>query len=323
MRSQKRGGPPALPPEEAAVTYSRIDDADELPQFGGDPLDDDGRREPTFEARRVDPPRSRRTTARVDLDDFEDRPISLDPEALGATAGRPPRRRRSPVLRVVLLVGALAVLGGIGMLGATVLKVLYGPQATATATAPASETATPTTDATAVRVATPTSVLPESGSAGPGILALPASDGGPVDMTPAAPDSQPQAALQPEPSPTPIAPQPAARPEPAAKATASAELPPLPKPAPVDSTAASGIAPSADADIDSALSDVDRLLAEKKAQATAQPQPQTALAAPADQSAALNLTPQPATELPPLPAPKSTIDPSIPVPPADIPNPGN
>jgi hypothetical protein len=44
---------------------------------------------------------------------------------------------------------------------------------------------------------------------------------------------------------------------------------------------------------------------------------------PTDQSAALTITPPIATEPLPLPAPTTTIDPSIPVPPADIPNPGN
>ncbi len=205
MRSQNRGGPPALPPEEAAVTYSRIEDAEELPTFGGDPLEDEGRREPTFTAVRVDPPQSRRENrrarraTRVDLDDFADRPITLDPEAIGAVSARPPRRRRSRALGLVLLVGALAVLGGVGVLGATVLKVLYGAPPV-TASAPASEApASQATDATAIPVNTPTSVLPDSGSAGPGILALPANDGGPIDMTPAAPAPQPQAALEPVP----------------------------------------------------------------------------------------------------------------------------
>ena len=44
---------------------------------------------------------------------------------------------------------------------------------------------------------------------------------------------------------------------------------------------------------------------------------------PNDQSAALNLVPAPATEPPPLPQPTTVGDPSIPVPPADIPNASN
>ena len=118
------------------------------------------------------------------LDEFDERPIALDPEALGAAMPSPrrPRRRRSPVLRVVLLIGALAVLGGIGVLGATAMKVLYGGQAQVAKTAPDSASAIPAqasaTDPTAVPVATPESVLPDSGSAGPGVLAIPANDGG-------------------------------------------------------------------------------------------------------------------------------------------------
>jgi hypothetical protein len=387
MRSQKRGGPPALPPEEAAVTYSRIEDAEELPPLGEEPLADrfaDGRREPTFTAMRVDPPRRRRERpARVDLDDFDDGAITLDrdtldPEALGAAPpprrSRRPGRRRSPVLRFVLLVGAIAVLGGIGVLGATAMKVLYGgPANVAAAPAPAADTpagdtqgsgtqATATAaDPTVAPVATPASVLPESGSAGPGVLAIPANDGGPIDMTPAAPASaaQSEAALSPVPAPRP-------KPEPApvatdAKLRAATEAPPLPKVAPA-ALAPAALTPAApapvatasvapepvtgtDAQIDSALSDVDRLLAEKKAAPaatpaapqmaepdqtsalgqTGAPQPlnpalSPAQPLPADQSAALTITPPGVNDAPPLPQPATAPDPSIPVPPADIPN---
>jgi hypothetical protein len=333
MRSQKRGGPPALPPDDAAVTYSRIEDAEELPPLGEEPaaerFADSERREPTFTAVRVDPPKRRRErAARVELDDFDDEPIALDPEALGAAASprRPRRHRGSPVLRLVLLVGALAVIGGVGVLGATVVKVLYGGQASVAATpSPDSPAAASVADPTAAPATTTTSVLPDSGSAGPGVLAIPASDGGPIDMTPAAP-ANPQAALSPIPE---AAPPPAA---PAPKASASGDAPPpLPKPAPAAAAAAApASSPSTDADIDSALSDVDRLLAQQKAQAAAAPQTLApanqavpAQPLPTDQSAALTITPPIATEPPPLPAPNTTIDPSIPVPPADIPNPGN
>lgn len=364
MRSQKRGGPPALPPDDTAVTYSRIEDAPVPFALGDEPMADGfaetERREPVFTAVRVDPPRRRERVARVELDEFDDGPIALDPEALGAAMPPPrrPRRRRSPVLRVVLLIGAIAVLGGIGVLGATAMKVLYGGQAQIAKTAPdsasldsaspASQATASTVDPTAVPVDTPESVLPDSGSAGPGVLAIPANEAAPIDMTPAAPRSE--AALSPVPPPAPepapvvAAPEPrplAKAPEsPAPKAperaTATTEAPPLPAPAPVATapvaTAPMAIAPATgtDAQIDSALSDVDRLIAAKKAPATAPTgeaaiaPPQATLALPADQSAALAITPPAATILPPpLPAPATTGDSTMPVPPADIPDASN
>ncbi len=375
MRSRERGGPPELPPADPAVTYSRLDEAEELPGFVDDSVDATGRREPRLTAVRVDPPKRRRERSRaapvyvdgldsIDSDDgFAERPLAIDPEEFGAAPPRErqrPRRRRSGALRLVLLVGALAVIGGVGVLGATVVKVLYGqPQAAsaATASAPAPDAATgqaSAADPTAAPVATTTDVLPDSGSAGPGVLAIP-SDGGPVDMTPAAPASAaPQAALSPIPPPAPRTVAPPAQPAPQPAATARTEAPALAQPAltkPAPSqpvpVATANVAPAGgsatDADIDSALSDVDRLLAEKKAAAgqpsaptaaapaamtaPGAPQPLNQAAAPAplaiDQSAALNITPPGATVAPPLPAPNTVSDPSIPVPPADIPNPTN
>jgi hypothetical protein len=302
---------------------------------------------------RVDPPRRRERVARVDLDAFEDGPIALDPEALGAAMPPPrrPRRRGSRAVRVVLLIGALAVLGGLGMLGATAVKVLYGGQANVAKSAPDSatpdaaslDTASPAgqatasaIDPTAVPVATPNSVLPDSGSAGPGVLAIPSSEAAPIDMTPATPAPRSEAALSPVPEPAPAA---NPEPRPAARATARTEAPSLPQPepaalapvpgsAPVAGTAAAGApATGTDAQIDNALSDVDRLLAGKKSAvpATADSgQAMTAPPLPPDQSAALNITPPAATILPPpLPAPATAGDSSMPVPPADIPNASN
>lgn len=335
VRSQKKGGPPAVPPE-AAVTYTRLSDEAE-------PADPAGanRVEPHFTA--APPERKARfeeVAAPVSRTYAEDR-ASIDPEVIAALDAPPKKkkRRRSPVLRFVLLVGALAVLGGAGVLAATVVHVLYGGAPVA-AEAPAAPAPVDLTD---VPVPTPAAPLPDSGSAGPGVLALP-----PATATEAPlPEAATEAPLPPAPdaAATPVVPAPpAAAAAPAADAplprvrpapTAEAALPPK---APVAQPAiavpvAKAPAAAGDDDVNSLMSDVDRLLAEKKAQAAAAAAAQPL---PADQAvngvppATAAATPDPYAAVQPLPPPApatTTItppyDPGVPIPPADIPNPGN
>ncbi len=159
MRSQKKGGPPAVPPE-AAVTYTRLSDEAE-------PADPAGanRVEPHFTA--APPERKARfeeVAAPVSRTYAEDR-ASIDPEVIAALDAPPKKkkRRRSPVLRFVLLVGALAVLGGAGVLAATVVHVLYGGAPVA-AEAPAAPAPVDLTD---VPVPTPAAPLPDSAPPAP------------------------------------------------------------------------------------------------------------------------------------------------------------
>ena len=314
MRSQKKGGPPALPPE-AAVTYTRISAGNDAAEPAGDV-----RVEPHFTVVPLErKPRYEEVAAPVSRGYAEDR-ASIDPALIAALDAPPPRRRRSPALRVFLMVGALALLGGAGVLAATAVKVLYGG-APVVVEAPPSEAPT---DAIAMPASTPAAPLPDSGSAGPGVLALPSTD----TATQPAADSPPlpQAATtaqdaRPPPVPAPAANATAATPVPLPHAvkpatTTEVALPPAATPA----TAAP--AATGDADVNALMSDVDRLLAEKKAQTAAQAAAQPL---PADQ--ALNPPLDPTATMPtdpPLPIPPAAVPPLLfPVPPADIPNPGN
>ena len=330
MRSQNRGGPPALPPE-AAVTYTRLSDEHDTLDGTGD-----GRVEPHFTA--VPPerkPRFEEVAAPVPRGYAEDR-ATIDPDEIAALDALPPRKR-SRALRFVLLVGALAVLGGAGVLAATAVKVLYGG-ASVVAVAPPAEAPA---DATAIPVSAPNAPLPDSGSAGPGVLAIPSNEATqpPADGAP----PLPQAAIEPPPPQQGPAPQAAASQDkvPPLKVSASAsatDSAPLPHAKPATMEAAlpppaaqkPSAAAAADSDVNNLMSDVDRLLAEKKAQAAAQaatqplpadqtvPQP---LAANQTANATLDLSAEPPLPVPVTPPPY--VDPNVPVPPSDIPNPGN
>jgi hypothetical protein len=316
MRSRNTGGPPALPPE-AAVTYTRLpDEAESAP----DPADD-GRVEPHFTTVALErKPRFEEVAVPVDRRYAEDRPIATEMIAGDEPPGRP---RRSRAVRFVLLVGALAILGGAGVLAVTAIKVLYGG-VPALVELPAAEGPLDMTPAATARTE-----LPDSGSAGPGVLAIPSSDAGvdaaaaPTGKASTPPNSttataapmdvarpQPGTASLDEGAPAPI---PRARPAPTTEAT----LPRSPAPAPTAAAPASGT----DADINNALTDIDQLLAKKRADAAAA---QTA-SPPADQAAAGGLSTDAFAAAPPLPIPPppSRIDPNVPVPPADIPNPRN
>ena len=311
MRSRNPGGPPALP-HEAAVTYTRVaEDVDSV----SDP-DDDGRVEPHFTTVAIErQPRFEEVAAPVGRGFAEDRPIAAE---MIAGDEPPPRRRRSRAVRFVLLVGALAVLGGAGVLAATAIKVLYGG-APVVVEAPASEGPLDMTPS-----ATAKTSLPDSGSAGPGVLAIPSSDAGVDNRAPPTAN-----AGAPSPNSTTATTEPLRLAPQTDVAIPPKEAAPLPRTKPASTEAMlppapAGAAPAAntDTDINNALTDIDQLLAKKRADAAAA----QAASPSANQAAAGSLSTDTYAAAPPLPVPpppSARIDPNVPVPPADIPNPGN
>jgi Meckel syndrome type 1 protein len=243
-----------------------------------------------------------------------------------------PRRRMSGVL----IVGLVAIVLGVGVLAYTFTRVMNSSAAvTPAATIPATDVAAPSDD---------------SGSAGPGVLALPpeatapsAADAAkatvPADATPAATEPPPLPRLRPAndanapaATDTAVAPAPSvpAAPPPAAPVAVTA---PAAIAAPATTAPTAAAPSSSDPDVDALMQDVGRFLATPPPSDATTPADVAAGSAPAAAMPANAASVPAATatdDYPPLPAPGQPAQSrwfqddngsSIPVPPADIPDP--
>lgn len=300
---------------EAVVSYSLIPPEGAKPASG----DNDGRVEPRLT---ILPMERKVRSAEIAAPSFEEaaehgarfeaRPI--DPLPPEPRAGR----RRVPA---VAIVGLAALLVGFGVLAATFGKVMTGNAPAVTQ--PASD------EPSSVVLAPPPS--PSEETAGPGVRVIPAdgATGAPTDPVAtdavAIPPSTNAAALAPAPAPSvaPLDPPlPRLRPTTPSIASLSQSDAALPQPA-----APAATSPAQGDDVGAMMSDIDRILAQHKAE-TAEPAPLAPAATTADAGlpAATGPVPLQAMTSPP-PARRGWFlypdrDTSgMPVPPADIPDP--